>query len=498
MFLFRRQSIVISTAVFLLASFLPLPAPAGDIRLPVVAGTWYPDSRSELAQMIDQLTVRAQKTELRLPPSKKLRALILPHAGFVYSGWTAAHAARVLTPGQFQKVVLLGPDHRVGFTNGAISDASAYQTPLGLIPLHSDSRQLRSESRLFQSSFASDRMEHSLEAVLPFLQVYLKEFTLVPIVLGPSNIAAIADAVDPLIDDNTLVVVSSDLSHFLPYPQAKKRDSQTIRLIANFKSQEISKRDNSACGKNPILVLLDLARRRHWTPVLLHYANSGDTGGGRSRVVGYASIAFFEGEPMPEKSQNDHHFNESQGRRLIQLARRTINDRLGIKPQEPASASQQDPLSEPCFQRHCGTFVTLKKNGALRGCIGNLIANKSVAEGIRDNALSAAFRDPRFPPLAPKEVDQLQISISILTQPKPLQYKDAADLLAKLRVNVDGVILRRGTAGATFLPQVWEQLPDPNDFLAHLCLKAGLQANTWRNTKLDVSTYQVQYFEEQK
>ncbi len=221
MIYFRKQSIIISTAVFLLASLLPSPAPAGDIRPPVVAGIWYPDSKSELTQMINQLTARAQKTELRVPPSIKLRALILPHAGFIYSGWTAAHAARVLSPGQFQKVVLLGPDHRVGFTNGAVSDAAAYQTPLGLIPLHSDARLLRSESRLFQSSSASDRMEHSLEAVLPFLQVYLKEFTLVPIVLGPSNIASIADAVDPLIDDNTLVVVSSDLSHFLPYPQAK-------------------------------------------------------------------------------------------------------------------------------------------------------------------------------------------------------------------------------------------------------------------------------------
>jgi AmmeMemoRadiSam system protein B/AmmeMemoRadiSam system protein A len=497
MFIFQRQSIVISTAVFLLASLLSCPAPAGDVRPPAVAGIWYPESKSELAQMIHELTARAQKSELRLPPSKKLRALILPHAGFIYSGWTAAHAARILTPGQFQKVVLLGPDHRVGFTNGAISDASAYQTPLGLIPLHSDARRLRSKSGLFQSSSASDRMEHSLEAVLPFLQVYLKEFTLVPIVLGPSNIPAIADAVDPLIDDNTLVVVSSDLSHFLPYPQANNRDSQTIQLIVNFNSQEIAKRDNIACGKNPILVLLELARRRHWTPVLLHYANSGDTGGGRSRVVGYASIAFFEGEPMPEKSQNDHHFNESEGHRLIRLARRTITAQLGIKPQESASASREDPLSEPCFQRHCGTFVTLKKNGSLRGCIGNLIANKSVAEGIRDNALGAAFRDPRFPPLAAEEVDQLQISISILTEPKPLQYNDAADLLAKLRVNVDGVILRKGTAGATFLPQVWEQLPDPNDFLSHLCLKAGLPANTWRNTKLDISTYQVQYFDEQ-
>lgn len=496
MFCFRRQSIIIFTAVFILASILPFPAPAGDVRPPAVAGMWYPDSTSELAQMIDQLTARAQKTQLRLPPAKKLRALILPHAGFIYSGWTAAHAARVLSPGQFQKVILLGPDHRVGFTNGAVSDVAAYQTPLGLIPLHADARRLRSESSLFQSSSASDRREHSLEAVLPFLQVYLKEFSLVPIVMGPSHIATIADAIDPLIDAKTLIVVSSDLSHFLPYAQAKNRDSQTIQLILNFKSKEISKRDNSACGKNPILVLLDLARRRHWTPVLLHYANSGDTGGGRRRVVGYATIAFFEGEAMTEKSQNDHHFNESEGRRLIALARQTIMARLGIKPQDPASASQQDPLSEPCFQRLCGTFVTLKKNGALRGCIGNLIANKSVAEGIRENALSAAFRDPRFPPLAAEEVDQLQISISILTQPKPLPYKDADDLLAKLRVNVDGVILRKGTAGATFLPQVWEQLPDPNDFLSHLCLKAGLPADTWRNTNLDVATYQVQYFEE--
>jgi AmmeMemoRadiSam system protein B/AmmeMemoRadiSam system protein A len=449
---------------------------------------------------LERLTRQAQRTDVDLPVPADLKALILPHAGFAYSGWTAAHASRVLKPGQFQRVVLMGPDHRIGFENGAISDAIAYQTPLGLVHLDPAAHQLRRSSILFKSVPASDRSEHSLEAVLPFLQFYLVDFSLVPIVLGHTAIPAVSDALDPLIDRDTLIVVSSDLSHFLPYDQATARDRETIRMIMGFETERLMARGNRACGLTPILVLLNLARRHGWQPVLLHYANSGDTAGGKNRVVGYVAIAFFEGVSMSDKTVTDatapHYFSQQQGDMLIRLARQTICDKLGIVRPDLQADIPADTFDDPGYQKRCGTFVTLKKNGRLRGCIGSLSADKSVFEGIRQNAVHAAFRDPRFPPLAAREFPELQIEVSILTEPKPLKYENADDLVNKLRVNVDGVIIRKGSAGATFLPQVWEQLPRTEDFLSHLCLKAGLSADTWRKSHLEVLTYQVQYFEE--
>ncbi len=155
-----------------------------------------------------------------------------------------------------------------------------------------------------------------------------------------------------------------------------------------------------------------------------------------------------------------------------------------------------EDLKDSCFNERRGTFVTLKIDGRLRGCIGSLTSNESIRIGIARNALNAAFRDPRFPPLTIDEFKHVDIEISILTEPSPLEYSDYFDLLAKLRVNVDGVIIRKGRAGATFLPQVWKQLPEPENFLSHLCAKAGLSSDSWKNTKLEVSIYQVQYFEE--
>jgi AmmeMemoRadiSam system protein B/AmmeMemoRadiSam system protein A len=469
------------------------------IRKPVIAGLWYPSTQSDLKQMIDRLTLQSQKTRVQIPQDKPLKALILPHAGYIYSGLTAAHASLVLSEGKYSNVVLLGPDHRVGFRNGAISAVNAYQTPLGLIRLHKKATQLRLNSDLFQSSAASDRKEHSLEAVLPFLQYYLKEFELIPIVMGPGDINQLAEAIDPLMDENTLLVVSSDLSHFLTYRDAVVRDRETIDMILKRNPEELIERENAACGKIPLLILLKLARRHGWEPVLLHYSNSGDTAGDKDRVVGYATIAFF-GESGLEGSRapGRHQFNEMQGQDLIKLARLTIMNHLGRKVDDSEFADLKNALAHPCFQVRCGSFITLKKNGHLRGCIGNLSPTGSVLEGVEGNAIKAAFHDPRFKPLTSEELEEVDISVSILTQPQPLKYSDAQDLIANLHTNIDGVIIRKGNASATFLPQVWEQLPQPEKFLTHLCLKAGLPANAWQHRELKVWTYQVQYFEEKK
>ena len=189
-------------------------------------------------------------------------------------------------------------------------------------------------------------------------------------------------------------------------------------------------------------------------------------------------------------------FTEKQGQLLVKLARKTIMKKLAGKSTDFESDTLASGLQSESFQAHCGTFVTLKILGQLRGCIGNLTTTETVLDGVKRNALNAAFQDPRFPSLSAADLDRTEIEVSILTEPLPLEYRDSRDLVQNLRVNVDGVIIRKGHTSATFLPQVWEQLPLPEDFLAHLCIKAGLPPDAWKRSELEVLTYQVQCFEE--
>ncbi|MBW1998156.1 MAG: AmmeMemoRadiSam system protein A [Deltaproteobacteria bacterium] len=184
---------------------------------------------------------------------------------------------------------------------------------------------------------------------------------------------------------------------------------------------------------------------------------------------------------------------EEEGEYLVSLARKTIEERL-LNRESPG-----DPVPVPSgkFKEKRGTFVTLTIDGHLRGCIGHIVPQESVLEGVKVNAVNAAFKDPRFPPLSKEELEKIKIEVSILTDPRPLDYRDAQDLLEKLRPEVDGVIIKKGYHQATFLPQVWEQLPDKKEFLTHLCVKAGLNGDEWKNGDLEVLTYQVQAFEEE-
>jgi len=423
------KSIFTIFLAFSMASFFAVkPVYAENIRMPVWAGKFYPATQSELKQTIDILTQKAKQTTVKIPHNRELKALILPHAGYIYSGFTAAHTSHVLSEKQFNKVILLGPDHRVGFRNCAISNVKGYQTPLGFVRLHEDTKILLKKSNLFQYIQPFDEVEHSLEVILPFLQYYLKEFELVPIVMGrTSEINNIANAIEPLLDSDTLLVVSSDLSHFLPYSEAVTKDKETIDIILNYKPKELKKRENCACGKVPILILMEIARRKEWKPVLLNYTNSGDTAGNHSSVVGYAAIAYFSKASLSQK----------QGQVLAKLAHKTIMEKLGKKMPSDKARQLSDALKDSCFNERRGTFVTLKIDGRLRGCIGSLTSNESILRGIRRNALNAAFRDPRFPPLTTDEFEHVDIEISILTKPQPLEYTDYSDLLSKLRVNID-------------------------------------------------------------
>jgi AmmeMemoRadiSam system protein A len=187
--------------------------------------------------------------------------------------------------------------------------------------------------------------------------------------------------------------------------------------------------------------------------------------------------------------------SDVHGRFLVEAARHAIREKLRLK----GEAVAQDPAPaacDPCLQACNGIFVTLKIGKSLRGCIGCLVGNEPLTEAVRTYALHAAFDDPRFAPVTEKELDKVSIEVSVLTQPQALVFKDADDLVSKLRPHVDGVTLRKGGNCATFLPQVWEQLPLPQDFLSNLCLKAGLPSDAWRAGAIEVETYQVQYFEE--
>jgi len=493
---FTTQILYLALVVALFASTNPPVVCAETIRQPVWAGLFYQADPAALAQTIDRITRKANKTRIHIPRDKHLRAIVMPHAGYIYSAWTAAHAAQVLKADRYTKVILLGPDHRLGFNNAAICDVDAYATPLGKINLHADIAKLRQYPDLFQMLSVSQDKEHSLEVILPFLQSYLDTFKLVPVMIGRGDTLRIANVLDAIIDSQTLLVVSSDFSHFLPYAEAVARDRETIDEIINLRPEKLVRTDNRACGKNPLIILTDIARRHAWQPLLLHYSNSGDTAGDPSRVVGYAAIAYFGDPPMKYSKTAVPQFSNAQGQALVKLARHTIMKKLRVQPPETATQNLIQSLKKDCFKLHNGTFVTLTINGQLRGCIGNLTTTEDVLQGVKQNAANAAFHDPRFTPLSIDELERIAIEISILTQPQPVAFRDGQDLIQKLRAHVDGVIIRKGPARATFLPQVWEQLPRPEDFLGHLCMKAGLPSDAWENSELEVLTYQVQYFEE--
>lgn len=192
--------------------------------------------------------------------------------------------------------------------------------------------------------------------------------------------------------------------------------------------------------------------------------------------------------------EHSKEISDESGRALLKLARKTIMEELGGNIEDDPSLSEKLGAKE--LEDNCGTFVTLTKKHHLRGCIGNLFPSEPITEGVKNNALNAAFHDHRFSPLTIDELKEIEIEVSILTKPAPLSYQGKKDLLEKLRPHVDGVILKKGYSSATFLPQVWEQLPDKETFLRHLSQKAGLAKDAWQDPDIEISTYQVQYFEE--
>ncbi|MGC8744689.1 MAG: AmmeMemoRadiSam system protein B [Verrucomicrobiia bacterium] len=499
------------------------------IREPAVAGLFYPKSPSALTEMIDKYLKEAPDFKI-----SDLRGLVCPHAGYIYSGPVAAYGYKQLIGKKYKTVILLAPSHYALFRGASVCSAALYRTPLGDVKISPKALQIsqkppfipESPARVQRPGWSMESSrgapeygkdtphtwEHSDEVQVPFLQRVLKEFELIPIIVGDCDSEQAAKVLNEFVDNETLIVASSDLSHYLPYDSARTTDNRCVKTICELDLKSIEMQE--ACGRIPIAILMHIAVMRGWKPQLLNYRNSGDTAGDKRAVVGYASIAFVgnakdNGQKQTansvssqekqqatlskdEKPDNAGSLSKEQKKFLLDLARQAVKAAATKQPLPVVDEKQLDNILKE--KRAC--FVTLTKDGNLRGCIGHISPVEPLYKAVIENAEAAAIYDTRFEPVRADEIKQIEIEISILTEPKPLEYNSVADLLSKLRAGIDGVVLNVMGRRSTFLPQVWEQLPDKVEFLNHLSLKAGAPADAWRRPDTKVFTYQVEKFKE--
>jgi AmmeMemoRadiSam system protein B/AmmeMemoRadiSam system protein A len=453
---------------------------SAEVRPQAVAGMFYPGDAQSLSQEVRALLGGAAAAAAQAVPGRWPKAIVVPHAGYVYSGSTAARAFAQLAPGRgtIRRVVLLGPVHRVPVRGLALPGALGFETPLGVVPL--DEELVRRVASMPQVTLSprAHAQEHSLEVQLPFLQQVLGEFRLLPLAVGDATPQEVAEVLEQVWGGpETLIVISSDLSHYRPYADAQAIDADTVQKMLRG---EADLHHQQACGATPVNGLLLAAPRHGLRPRLLQLCNSGDTAGDRSRVVGYASLA-FEAQPAQDGLPAD------AGPVLLALARAAICGALGRD-----GAAREDAA----WLREAGaTFVTLQRHGQLRGCIGSLEARRPLADDVKSNAVAAALHDTRFAPLTVAELEGLVVEVSLLSAPQPLVATGEEDLLRQLRPGIDGLVLQRGLQRATFLPQVWEQLPQPRAFVEHLKRKAGLPPGVW-DERIRAERYTVRKWSE--
>ncbi|MEX2524570.1 MAG: AmmeMemoRadiSam system protein B [Gammaproteobacteria bacterium] len=425
------------------------------IRPPAVAGLFYPDNATELEDLVDTMLAGVPA------PGPVPKALIAPHAGYPFSGPVAAHAYAALREARrrIRRVVLLGPAHRVYLRGLALPGVDYFTTPLG--PVEIDKEVVARIVDLPQVSVMEEahREEHSLEVHLPFLQRCLQGFQLLPLVVGDAPPEQIAEVLEHLWgEEDTLILISSDLSHYHDYETASAIDADTVEHIRNLELEAIG--PHQACGCMPIRGLLHLIRKRNMTVDILDVRNSGDTAGPRNRVVGYGSFAIYSGTAL----------DVSQRRLLHEIARASIYN--GLRAGEPL---QPDPVDgRGALREKRGAFVTLKLDGRLRGCIGSTEMEQPLNHAVAESAFKAAFHDPRFPALSEEEFRRVDIRISVLIPGRELQFNSEQELLRQLRAGTHGLTISAGDARATFLPSVWEDVPDAEYFLRRLKQKAGL------------------------
>jgi len=446
------------------------------MRSPAVAGRFYPNDAATLESTIREYLAEAG------PNGNAPKALIVPHAGHVYSGAVAASGyARLQAVRQaITRVVLLGPAHYVPVQGLAASTAESFETPLGCIPLDREAIDDVLELPQVIVSDETHTPEHSLEVHLPFLQVILDDFQLVPLVVRQATPEEVGEVLERLWGGpETLIVISSDLSHFHDYGTACDLDRATTAAIEAGRIADL--RGEHACGYVPITGLLSVAARHGLGLHNIDLRNSGDTAGSKDRVVGYGT---YITEPRdaadtpPASEASCDKLTSRNEQTLLDLCERSIQEGLSYGRRVNVAPAEHSPA----LREIRTTFVTLKIGGQLRGCMGSLAANESLVENVANNAYMTAFLDPRFSPLTVGEFDRLDISISILSPPERIEFTSQADLLSQIRPGVDGLILVEGGRRGTLLPAVWENIPDATNFLNHVKLKAGFAEDYWSDS----------------
>ena len=449
------------------------------IRAPAVAGAFYPGEPQALYRSVTDLLNEAARLDRIGPADPAPKALIAPHAGYRYSGACAAQAYTRLLPGRetIRRIVLLGPSHRVALSGLATTSADVWETPLGRVAIDRGALDRLADLPQVRENDQAHALEHSLEVQLPFLQTLLPRFSLVPLVVGEASPAEVAAVLQRLWGGpETRIVISTDLSHFLDSETARALDDKTAQTIEALDRDGLDR--EQACGRAPVAGLLAAAGDRGLVVQRLGLCNSGDSAGPRDRVVGYGAWALDESD--------DAALAAAHGAALLALAEEAIRARL-----QGQAAPEVDPRGYAASLRYNrATFVTLMREDRLRGCRGSLASRRPLVEDVARNALASAFDDQRFTPLTPEEWDGLSWSIALLGQPRALAAKNLEDLLARLEPGRDGLILQDEGRRATFLPQVWDSLPEPRDLVAQLLAKAGLPRDHW-SPSLKIRRYRV-------
>jgi hypothetical protein len=476
----------------------------GEIRPPVVAGKFYPESAAVLKSAIEKFMQNAAPAMVQAP-----LAIVVPHAGYIFSGQICADGYNQVRSGAYEVIVIFGTNHTApDLRKIALYPGAGFRTPLGTVPVDGEIvAALIAASPDCKADKAPHVREHSIEVQIPFIQFLFPQAKIVPAIVGMADVglctrfgAALAKV---LKGKRALIVASSDLSHYPSAADAEIVDRKTLAAVASLDptalhdtiqaqmARRIRGLDTCACGEAPIMAAMEAAKALGATSgKVVSYAHSGDVPiGERERVVGYGAVVFAAG---PEKAKAasespaaaDQPLSPTDKKALLAFARGTISGYL---------ATQMVPLPRgfnPAALEPRGVFVTLKKRGNLRGCIGRMVPDRPLAALVGAMALQAAFEDPRFSPVTLKELTDLEIEISVLTPMKPVSGPGA------IVVGRDGVLLQKGGRSAVFLPQVApEQGWGRDEMLDHLSMKAGLPAGAWREGA-QFSTFQALVFGE--
>jgi MEMO1 family protein len=475
-----------------------------DIRSSVVAGSFYPASPSALRRAVEGFMDTAAPVRVHNPI-----AMVLPHAGYIYSAQTAADGYRQAMDHHYDVVVILGTNHTSGsFHKISLYAGDGFETPLGTVEIDKEvvAALMAADPDCLPDQSLHVR-EHSIEVQLPFIQVLFPDARIVPAVVGTPDInlcIRFGEALAAVLKNrDALIIASSDLSHYPDAKAAEDVDGKTLaamekidpalfqRVIRTQMNRHIPNLHTCACGEAPIIAAMGAAKAmgaKYGT--VISYTHSGNTPAGEQhRVVGYGAVAFsaspaLEDAGKPSSDDPESQLTDADKKALLALARETITNYLTAE-----KAPTIRGLSTAAKQAR-GVFVTLKKRGNLRGCIGRMIPDKRLDELVGTVALQSAFEDPRFRPVTADEMKDLEIEISVLTPMKPISGPE------EILVGRDGVLLCKGGRSAVFLPQVApEQGWQCDEMLDHLCMKAGLPRETWRHD-VDLSTFQAIVFSE--